>query len=143
MKKPGLVLERVKKHSGERDKVLVTSFFHIPHHFLLLKGKYHLYMFKSLQNNKNVDLSKLKALAEDIFHVTQKVNLDIYRVENIPGKGQNATYQHLLLFLQCGKWPICHAGKKINLTLCHTSQLLTTLGKKPFSNHCGKRINCW
>ena len=45
---------------------------------------------------KNLRLFELKAFPDD------NVNDDLYlRVENIVGKGENAGYQHFLLFPQC------------------------------------------
>ena len=40
-------------------------------------------------------------LADDKFNLTQKLNFDLGRVENIVGKGENAGYQHFLLCPQC------------------------------------------
>ena len=53
-----------------------------------------------LPNVKNLDASKLKALPDYIinFAETFKFNLEI--VENIIEKGENADYQHFLLFPQ-------------------------------------------
>ena len=48
-----------------------------------------------------MDLSKLKASADDNLNVTQKLKFALGRVENIVGKGENAGYQHFLLFPQC------------------------------------------
>ena len=57
--------------------------------------------FNSLPNDKIVDLSKLKAFADDKLNVTQKLKFPLGRVENFVGKGENAGYQHFLLFPQC------------------------------------------
>ena len=46
------------------------------------------------------DLSKLKALADDILNVALMMISTCDRVENIVGKGENAGYQHFLLFPQ-------------------------------------------
>ena len=54
-----------------------------------------------LPNDKNLDLSKLKAFADDKINVTHKLKFAVGRVENIVGKGENAGYQHFLLFSQC------------------------------------------
>ena len=58
--------------------------------------------FNSLPNDKFFDWSKLKVYADE------KKMLFIFlcggwriRVENIVGKGENAGYQHFLLFTQC------------------------------------------
>ena len=57
--------------------------------------------FNSLPNVKILDRSKLKAFAEDKINVTEILKFVLERVENIVGKGENAGYQHFLLFLQC------------------------------------------
>ena len=53
----------------------------------------------SLPNNKILDLSKLKANADD--KILEKLKPDFRRVENIEGKRENVGYQNFLLFLQC------------------------------------------
>ena len=53
----------------------------------------------SLPNNKFLDWSKLKALASNKINVTEEFKFVSGRVENIMGKGENAGYQHFLLFL--------------------------------------------
>ena len=55
----------------------------------------------SLPNNKILDLSKLKAFADDSLNVYQNLKFASRRVENTVGKGENAGYQHFLLFPQC------------------------------------------
>ena len=48
------------------------------------------------------DWSNLKTFADDKRKVTEKIEIfSLERVENIVGKGENAGYQHFLLFLQC------------------------------------------
>ena len=45
--------------------------------------------------------SKLKAFADNISNFA-KMKISVFdRVENIVGKGENAGYQHFLLFPQC------------------------------------------
>ena len=46
-----------------------------------------------LPNDKILDMTNLKAFADD------KLNVD--RVENTEGNGENAGYKHFLLFPQC------------------------------------------
>ena len=53
--------------------------------------------FNSIPNNKILDPSKLKAFADEKFKVMKFI---LERVENV-GKGENAGYQHFLLFPQC------------------------------------------
>ena len=55
----------------------------------------------SLPNDKILDWSKLKAFADDKIKATEKLKFGLGRVENIVGKGENAGYQHFLLFPQC------------------------------------------
>ena len=55
--------------------------------------------FNSLQNDKILDLSKWKAFANKI-NLTEKLKFVVGRVENVE-KGENAGYQHFLLFSQC------------------------------------------
>ena len=51
----------------------------------------------SLPNDKFLDWSKLKAFANNNL----KMKILFGWVENIVGKGENAGYQHFLLFSQC------------------------------------------
>ena len=48
-----------------------------------------------------LDFTKLKAFADDKINVMQTLKFAFGRVENIVGKGENAGYQHYLLFAQC------------------------------------------
>ena len=57
--------------------------------------------FNSLPNDKILDLFKFTAFAVDKIILTQKLKFVLGRVENIVGKGENAGYQHFLLFPQC------------------------------------------
>ena len=58
-------------------------------------------MFNPLPNDKYLDWSKLEAFADDKINVTLKQKFFLGLVENIVGKGENAGYQHFLLFPQC------------------------------------------
>ena len=55
----------------------------------------------SLPNDKFLDWSEVKALADDKMNVTEKLKFGLGREENIIGKGENAGYQHFLLFPLC------------------------------------------
>ena len=57
--------------------------------------------FNCLPNDKIFDATKLKAFADDKTNVAQIMISVSDRVENIVGKGENAGYQHFLLFPQC------------------------------------------
>ena len=56
-----------------------------------------------LPNDKILNQSKMKDFADEKVNATEKLNFVLGRVENIVGKGENAAYQHFLLFLQCFK----------------------------------------
>ena len=58
------------------------------------------YNRNSLPNEKILDLSKLKAFADENLDVYQKLKFLSGRVENCVGKGENAGDQHFLLFPQ-------------------------------------------
>ena len=67
---------------------------------LLVCGKI-VMLLNPLPDDKILDWSKLTAFADDKFKVT-KMRFSLFgRVENTGGKGENAGYQHFLLFLQC------------------------------------------
>ena len=57
--------------------------------------------FNSLPNDKILDRSKLKGFTDDKLNMIQNQKFVLGRVENIVGKGENAGYQHFLLFPQC------------------------------------------
>ena len=57
--------------------------------------------FHSLPHDKITDWPKFKAFTNDKLITTQKLKFVHGRVENIVGKGENAGYQHFLLFPQC------------------------------------------
>ena len=61
--------------------------------------------FNPLSNDNFLYLSKLKAFAYDKINLTQKLKFVLEKVENIVGKGENAGYQHFLLFPQCFQNP--------------------------------------
>ena len=55
----------------------------------------------SLPNDKCLDWFKLKAFADDKVTVTDKLKFVLGQIENMVGKGENAGYQHFLVFQQC------------------------------------------
>ena len=57
-------------------------------------------IFNSLPNDKTLDANKLKPFLDDKINVAQMMISVCYSVENIVGKGENAGYQHFLLFPQ-------------------------------------------
>ena len=64
---------------------------------LQLSSKFYL----SLPNNKFSELVQIKASADDKINVREKLKFVLGCVKNITGKGENAGYQHFLLFPQC------------------------------------------
>ena len=61
-----------------------------------------MYMYLTLlPNDKTIDWSEFKAFADDKINVAKMARSSFNRVENIAGKGENAGYQHFLLFPQC------------------------------------------
>ena len=58
------------------------------------------FMANSLPNDKILDWSKIKALADGKINVVEELKFVSETVENIVGKGENAGYQHFLLFPQ-------------------------------------------
>ena len=75
----------------------------------------------SLLDDKILTFSKQKALADDNFCETQMIQFFFDRVVNIVGKGENADYQHFLLFPECflmdyfsGSWKPGIVWKRVN-----------------------------
>ena len=61
-----------------------------------------------------LDLSKLK---DDKMNVAKVMFYVIDRPENIVGKGENAVYQHFLLFPQCFPKAFCSRVLKVAIVL--------------------------
>ena len=57
--------------------------------------------FNPFPNGKILDVAKLKAFADDILNKAGMMDSHLHRVENTFGKGENAGYQHFLLFAKC------------------------------------------
>ena len=74
-----------------------------------------IFHFNSLPNDKIVDWSNLKASADDKIYVTEKLKFVLGRVEYIMGKGENAGYQHFLLFPQCFQKPSDLGSLKVGI----------------------------
>ena len=72
------------------------------HHLGLLNY----FPLNSLPNDNFLDWSKLKVFADDKINVNEKFKFGSGTVENIVGKGENAGYQHFLLFQRCFKSPL-------------------------------------
>ena len=82
---------------------------------ILAKLKDKRFFCNSLPNDTIFAQSKLKALAEDKMNVTQKLKFVSRRTENILGKGENAGYQHFLLFPKCFQKPSSPGSLKVEI----------------------------
>ena len=102
--KPRLVWERVNCSS----QISSSTLFILRFHFFLLYQNAPFNCtcevakcwnsFNPLPDNKILPLSKLKAFADNNFDVAQIAKVFSCRVENIMEKGENAGFQHFLLF---------------------------------------------
>ena len=69
----------------------------------------------SLPNDKFFNVTKLKTFADDKLNVARMVISYLDRVENTVGKGENAGYQHFLLFLHCFPKPSFSGSLKVGI----------------------------
>ena len=74
-----------------------------------------LFNVDSFPNDKFLDLTKLKACADDSSNIAKMVIVVSDRIENIEGKGENAGYQHFLLFPQCFQKPSYPESLKVRI----------------------------
>ena len=81
--------------------LLFSQYFPQLYIFRALKCGIVWYWDNALPNDKILEGSKLKTLADDRINVAQKLEFVSGRVENIVKKGENAGYQHFFLFSQC------------------------------------------
>ena len=54
-----------------------------------------------LTKQQRLDWTKFKAFAENKSNIAEMMISVSDRIENVMGKGENAGYQHFLLFPQC------------------------------------------
>ena len=66
-----------------------------------------LFDVNSLPDDKILKVTKLKQFPDDKINVAQMTISVCNGVENIVRKGENAGYQHFLLFLQCSQMAFC------------------------------------
>ena len=62
---------------------------------------------------QNFILVKIQSICRGQRPDLKKCKLASGRVENIVGKGENAVYQHFLLFLQCFQWAFSSTSSKL------------------------------
>ena len=71
--------------------------------------------FNPLPNDKILDMTKLKAFADNKLKVVKMKIFIFDRVENTVGKGENAVYQHFLLFPLYFPKPSCLGSLKVRI----------------------------
>ena len=73
---------------------------------------------KSLPTDKILNLSNLKACADDNrTYATQEIKFLPYAIIKIVGKGENAGYQHFLLFSLCFQKVSFSGSLKVGIVL--------------------------
>ena len=107
-------------------------------------------LFNSLPNEDISDWSILEAFANDKIKVTKTLKLVVGRLWNIAGKGENAGYQHFLLFPQWFhktslfmSWKVGIAWRRVQVMKIFTANALQhsfyNWSKKVFLLHSWKR----
>ena len=98
--------------------------------------------FSPLPNNKTLDMTKLKAFADDKSNFAKKTISLCDRVENTLGKEENAGYQHFLLFPQCFPKPSSIGLLKVRI-MCYIKDHTDSLSP-PFTEHgsCFAAVFC-
>ena len=105
----------------QKEEMLVASIFCFSHNIFkyLHLGRENSWFvvrgINSLPNDKILGLTKSKVFADDQMNVTQILKFALGRVENIVGIGENAGYQHFLLFSQCFQRTSCIRSLKVRL----------------------------
>ena len=94
--------------SFSHNKVTSISDRNLNQHYLYKLYGFHLLHY-SLPNDIILDRTKLKAFADDKLNVAVLMIFLFDRVENTVGKGENAGFQHFLLFPQCFR-KLCFIG---------------------------------
>ena len=74
-----------------------------------------MYQFNTLPNDKFLNVTKLKAFAEDKLNIAKMTIFFCDRVENTVGKEENAGYQHFLMFPQCFSKPSFSWSLKVEI----------------------------
>ena len=94
----GLASHSLENFVCKRRKCRSTAFSSFAHKVFKSVYCQKCYHLTLSQIKKILDLSKFKAFADDNLTVNQKLKFALERAENIVGKGENAYYQHFLLF---------------------------------------------
>ena len=72
-------------------------------------------MIPKIPGLQNFTWTKLKVFADDKIDVVRMMISLLDRVENTMGKGENAGYQHFLLFPQCFSEPSSVGSLKVRI----------------------------
>ena len=86
-------------------------------------------VFNSLPKHKILGMTKLEAFADDKINIAQMMISVFDRVENIVGKGENAGYQHFLLFPQCFQKASFSGLLKVEIVWQRIERVENTMGK--------------
>ena len=86
-------------------------------------------LVNSSQNDNIFNKSELKAFADDKINKIMKLKFNLKRVENIVGKGENAGYQHFLLFSQCVQRLLSKGRKNPEIVLRRVTSNYLSFGK--------------
>ena len=71
--------------------------------------------FNPLPDDKILDMTKLKAYADDKLNIVKMMISLFNKVENTVEKGENAGCQHFLLFPQCFQKPFSLGSFKVGI----------------------------
>ena len=92
-----------------------------------------------------LDRSIFKTFPDSKRNVTEKLNFFLGRIESTVGKGENAGYQHFLLFPHgflkasiTGSLKVMIVCKELTDTVTSFKDLVI----QTFQKHCGKRRKC-
>ena len=83
---------------------------------------------------------KLKAFADDKLNVDKMTISLLDRVENTEGKGENAGYQHFLLFPQCFPKPFSLGLLKVEIVWKRVKRKSKTIMEKTCTVWTGQRM---
>ena len=77
----------------------------------------------NLPNNKILAQSKLKAITDNKIKLVKMMIFVLERVENTVGKGENAVYQHFLLFPHCFQKAVSSGLLKVEIVRIRVKEL--------------------
>ena len=98
-------LYNIVETTVKKEKLIVTS--------KMLSPRLRL---KPFPNDKMLDVTNLKAFANNKLNIARLMIYLLDSVENMVGKGENAGYQHFLLFPQCFPKPSHLGSLKVRIS---------------------------